>query len=72
MRTSRGSRACGGRTRCAVRDDRLPAVSENDYHCRGSELPEGVDVQLHPSQRGNAFWDDFLTNPPVTGFSATR
>lgn len=31
-----------------------------------------VDLWLSPSQRGNVFWDDFLSNPPIAAFTATR
>lgn len=31
-----------------------------------------VDLWLSPSQRGNVFWDDFLSNPPTAAFTATR
>ena len=31
-----------------------------------------VDVSLHASQSGNAFWDDFLANPPIIAFAAER
>ena len=30
------------------------------------------DLQLQPSERGNPFWDDFLAQPPIVGFAATR
>ena len=31
-----------------------------------------LDVMLHPAQRGNPFWDTFMTNPPVVPFAASR
>lgn len=31
-----------------------------------------VDISLPPSERGNAFWDDFLAHPPIVGFAAER
>ena len=31
-----------------------------------------LGVSLDPAERGNPFWDDFLKNPPVIAFSATR
>ena len=31
-----------------------------------------VDVRLHPSQKGNPFWDDFMSNPPIVAFAASR
>ena len=31
-----------------------------------------IGVSLHPEERGNPFWDDFLSNPPVIAFTATK
>ena len=31
-----------------------------------------LGVSLDPEERGNPFWDDFLNDPPVIAFSATR
>lgn len=31
-----------------------------------------VDLRPSPSQKDNPFWDDFLSNPPVAAFMATR
>ncbi len=31
-----------------------------------------VDPQLHPSERDNGFWDEFMAAPPVIGFAAVR
>ena len=31
-----------------------------------------VDPQLHPSERNNRFWDDFMAAPPIIGFAAVR
>lgn len=31
-----------------------------------------VDPQLHPSERDNKFWDEFMASPPVIGFAAVR
>ena len=31
-----------------------------------------IDAQLHPSQRDNKYWDDFMAAPPVIGFGAVR
>ena len=31
-----------------------------------------VDVSLHPAQRGDSFWDDFMTHPPIVAFEASR
>ena len=31
-----------------------------------------LDVSLHPAQRNNPFWDDFISNLPVIAFVASR
>ena len=31
-----------------------------------------VDPQLHPSERDNKHWDEFMTAPPIIGFAAVR
>ncbi|MDE2848496.1 MAG: class I SAM-dependent methyltransferase [Gemmatimonadota bacterium] len=31
-----------------------------------------VDSQLHPSERDNEFWDEFMAAPPIIGFAAVR
>lgn len=31
-----------------------------------------IDPQLHPSERDNVFWDEFMAAPPVIGFAAAR
>ena len=31
-----------------------------------------VDVSLHPSQRGNPFWKEFMNSPPIVAFEASR
>ena len=31
-----------------------------------------IDPQLHPSERDNRFWDDFMAAPPIIGFAAGR
>lgn len=33
---------------------------------------EWVDLCLVPAQRGNSFWDEFLSNPPLIGFMASK
>ncbi len=30
------------------------------------------DAVEQPSERGNPFWDDFLSRSPIVGFEATR
>ena len=31
-----------------------------------------VDLYLAPTQQGNSFWDEFLSNPPLTGLVASK
>ena len=31
-----------------------------------------IDPRLHPSERKNPFWDEFMAAPPVIGFAAVR
>lgn len=31
-----------------------------------------IDPQLHPSERDNGFWDEFMAAPPIIGFAAFR
>ena len=31
-----------------------------------------IGVSLDPAERGNSFWDDFLNNPPVIAYAATK
>ena len=31
-----------------------------------------IGVSLDPAERGNAFWDEFLKNPPIIAFTATK
>lgn len=31
-----------------------------------------VDPKLHPSERNNRFWDEFMAAPPVIGFAAVK
>lgn len=31
-----------------------------------------VDLYLAPVQQGDSFWDEFLSNPPLTGFMASK
>lgn len=39
----------------------------------GAAEVTGVDIaMLDPSQRGDPFWDDFLSEAPITAFSASR
>jgi len=45
---------------------------ENAFRATGFGEFRWVDLQLQPSERGNPFWDDFLAQPPIVGFAATR
>ena len=45
---------------------------EEAFRAAGFREFRWVDVSLQPSERGNAFWDDFLTHPPIVGFAAER
>ena len=41
----------------------------------GDRLPRpsaGSVVSLEPGERSNPFWDDFLSNPPVIAYAATK
>lgn len=31
-----------------------------------------IDVQLHPSERDNKYWEDFMATPPIIGFAAVK
>ena len=31
-----------------------------------------IDPQLHPSERNNRFWDEFMAAPPIIGFASVR
>jgi SAM-dependent methyltransferase len=45
---------------------------EEAFRAAGFREFSWVDVSVQPSERGNAFWDDFLEHPPIVGFAATR
>ena len=49
-----------------------PETYRRAFREAGFKHFEWVDVALHPAQRGNPFWDDFMTNPPVIPFCAWR
>lgn len=49
-----------------------PETYEEAFRAVGFRDFEWVPVSLHPSQRNNPFWDDFLRNPPLIAFSASR
>ena len=49
-----------------------PETCEVALHKAGFKGFGWVDVRLHPSQKGNPFRDDFLSNPPIPALTATR
>jgi SAM-dependent methyltransferase len=49
-----------------------PETYEVAFQKAGFREFHWVDVRLHSSQKGNSFWDDFLSNPPIAAFTATR
>lgn len=49
-----------------------PETYETAFRMAGFQGFRWVDLGLSPSQRGNPFWDDFLSNPPIAAFTATR
>ena len=49
-----------------------PETYEDAFRAAGFLEFRWVDVSLQPSERRNAFWDDFLAHPPIVGFAASR
>ena len=49
-----------------------PRTYERAFRDAGFRDFRWVELSLHPSQRGNPFWDDFMASPPVTAFAASR
>ena len=58
-------------------------IEFNNYFLKPQTYDEAFDevgfrdfrwlgVSLEPGERGNPFWDDFLRDPPVIAFSATK
>ena len=51
-------------------------LSPGNYHRAFEEAGfsgfHWIDTQLHPSERDNEFWDEFMAGPPVIGFTAVR
>ena len=51
-------------------------LSTGNYHRAFEEAGfagfHWIDPQLHPSEQDNRFWDEFMTAPPVIGFTAVR
>ena len=64
------------RRRHAIRVQQLLPLTWNlSEDFRGSRLRRSfrwVDPQLHPSERDNEFWDEFMAAPPIIGFAAVR
>lgn len=49
-----------------------PETYENAFRATGFSEFRWVDLMLQPSEQDNPFWDDFLAQPPIIGFAATR
>lgn len=49
-----------------------PETYEKAFQAAGFRDFEWVSVSVHPSQRTDRFWDDFLRNPPLITFSALK
>ena len=49
-----------------------PDTYRNAFRDAGFSDFHWVDVSLRPSERGNPFWDDFMSRSPIVGFTATR
>ena len=49
-----------------------PETYADAFRAAGFKEFQWVDVALHPAQRHNPFWDAFMTNPPITAFTAQR
>ena len=49
-----------------------PETYRSTFQEAGFQQFRWVDLRPSPSQRGNPYWDDFLSNPPVAAFTASR
>lgn len=49
-----------------------PETYQEAFRAAGFRDFEWVPFSLHPTQRNNPFWDDFLRGPPVIAFSALK
>lgn len=49
-----------------------PETYRNAFRDAGFRDLRWLDVSVHPAQRDNPFWDEFVQNPPVIPFSALR
>ena len=49
-----------------------PETYRRAFESTGFRDFQWVDLSLSPGERDNPFWDDFMTNPPIVAFSASR
>ena len=49
-----------------------PNTYRDAFQEAGFQKFQWVDVSLHPAERSKPFWEDFMTNPPVIAFTASR
>ncbi len=49
-----------------------PETYEDAFQKTGFRGFRWVNLSLHPSQRGNSFWNEFMNNPPIVAFEASR
>ena len=49
-----------------------PATHAEAFEQAGFRDFRWIDVSLHPSEAGNPFWDDFMSDPPIIAFAAER
>ena len=49
-----------------------PATYEEAFREAGFDDFRWLNVSVDPAERNNPFWDDFLKNPPVIAFTATK
>lgn len=49
-----------------------PATYEQAFRAAGLEELRWETLRLHPSERDNPFWDDYLAHPPAIPFTAVR
>lgn len=49
-----------------------PETYRGAFEWAGFRDFQWVDLSLRPDERDNPFWDDFMTNPPITAFSASK
>lgn len=49
-----------------------PKTYDDAFREAGFQDFRWLGVSLEPDERSNPFWDDFLANPPVVAYSATK